>query len=458
MIRAFGLALLVLGAAAAITGEVEKSDEKVQNSSTKLGTASTARTIKLIAKLFVVPAMFGAGGADAVAFGVGGTSLKGFGRGVTEVTAVTVGLVQIQLDLEKGAAVDAGDLFQLAKGAVTDAVDQAVGQAQLALEKGGLKSWQGPGGIYETYTAEEIEGVLEGFDAKLTTLAKKSAETEVSMFGFHAKLKKLAQDHGMSRTDLSLAKVAAPAGLFVSHQGAKMQVFGVLKEGGEMMLREGVQKSGWNNPRLGGIMYEIQQMATFNADAVTKGSGLRAHTTASLGNGTNQVADVVVKRRNMVVAEAQMKSGITAAREIQKPQYAGVQHVVPIDQVAKSGANGRAALKHARVSAQPLDNPAILNLTSKVRQDLNPLASHSKASVLKNIKGFKLQSVGKNARLAGGVVFVAGAAWSLRENYVAVAQGEKTVGKAAIAVALDVSGVGLAIDAHNWAKKKLISQ
>jgi len=70
---------------------------------------------------------------------------KGVGRGVTEATAVTVGL-----NIAKGVGVG-GTSLNIAKGAVINAVDQV----QLALEEGGLKSLEGPGGIYETHTAEE---------------------------------------------------------------------------------------------------------------------------------------------------------------------------------------------------------------------------------------------------------------------------------------------------------------
>jgi len=70
MIRAFGLALLVLGASASRAtsiGEVEKSDEKVQINST-VRTASTTWTpisYKRAAKVFMAAALLGASGADA---------------------------------------------------------------------------------------------------------------------------------------------------------------------------------------------------------------------------------------------------------------------------------------------------------------------------------------------------------------------------------------------------------
>jgi hypothetical protein len=52
-------------------------------------------------------------------------------------------------------------------------------------------------------------------------------------------------------------------------------------------------------------------------------------------------------------------------------------------------------------------------------------------------------------------VFIAGAAWSITENVVEVYQGNKSVGKAFVAVAMDVSGASLVVDGYKYCKEKI---
>jgi len=87
-----------------------------------------------------------------------------------------------------------------------------------------------------------------------------------------------------------------------------------------------------------GNLFEIIERTKFNMDAASKGSNLRAVTTAELGD-PHAAADILIKNGNKTVREVQAKSSNKAANalhEMNNEKYHGMQKLFNSDKVNKA--------------------------------------------------------------------------------------------------------------------------
>lgn len=250
--------------------------------------------------------------------------------------------------------------------------------------------------------------------------------------------------------------ILTPAGAaffaFGKKAGVRGEVWTVLGEAGKRIIHEAtVQKKGWDVARKTGILFEFQQAATFNVNALEKGSDLRAFVTAN----NHPVNDLVVKniKNSKVVTGAQLKSGSSASNTIKramKKVVPALQHIVPKNIVVPGIQHTLTAVADKgskAISSKPIDQHSLNKMTAAANQGKNPLTA-----VTKRAAG-AMKTAGTVLKLAGKVCFVAGALWSVTSNVIDVYNGEKKVGRAIVCVALDVSGVQLALDLYALTKK-----
>lgn len=211
-----------------------------------------------------------------------------------------------------------------------------------------------------------------------------------------------------------------------------------------MIHQATVRKAGWSNARLGGIIFELQQTATFNKNAINKGvHSIAAMTTSSLGRGTDSISDILVnsKKTGTTLTNAQLKSGKTAsikAMQASRGTAVAEQFVIPSGLSKAKQSQLSTTIKYKNISSDPISQSGIQKLTESARNGENPLTSKSVLGRSKQISGQGLQNVGKALRIVGKVAFVAGAVWSITENVIDVYQGDKSIGRATLCVLLDV--------------------
>lgn len=232
-----------------------------------------------------------------------------------------------------------------------------------------------------------------------------------------------------------------------------------LREGADTIRRLGVQHGRLGDGSLGGRVAEEAHAATFSADAIMKGSPLRAERTASqVGRGLDPV-DIEITLGPVVVSKAQVKYRCTAARaakEVSAPQYDGQQLVVGRGQVAavRNGAR-RLALKNSvkrpeqaarnnaaaervsdrikvgEVESRPLSRTEELRLAREARKGTAELAQVAERSPLREVA-----RAGVRAAVAGGVISGAlTAGISGVGNYRKVAAGEMSAADAVVSTA-----------------------
>lgn len=286
-----------------------------------------------------------------------------------------------------------------------------------------------------------------------------SSDQNISIISWNADCKEKGQ---LLSDDISGSKAytLTLSGSAILNIGKQNEILGVLKQAGEEMIHQAtVRKAGWSNPRLGGIIFELQQTATFNKNAINKGvHSIEAITTSSLGRGTDSISDILVnsKKTGTTLTNAQLKSGKTAstkAKQATRGTVVAEQFVIPSGLSTAKQSQLSTTIKYPlkNISSDPISQSGIQKLTDSARNGENPLTSKSVLGRSKQISGKGLQNVGKALRIVGKVAFVAGALWSITENVVDVYQGNKSIGRATLCVLLDVSGVQMGIDLYNFA-------
>ena len=203
-----------------------------------------------------------------------------------------------------------------------------------------------------------------------------------------------------------------------------------LREGEKQINRIGKWQKGTR--QLGGHIFEIQQASTFNAEAALKGSSARASTTAALGR-PKAAADVLIHEDGVCKVSAQLKSGNTAARTIAKPQYDGMQRVVPKG-MTKAVPGTQDALALGNVKAKAISQKQIDALTGQAKVGKAHLAIRSLRAL----------------RLAGWVLWLGNATVSVVRNSVELFSGDKTLSEAAFSFVKDTTPLGLITDLWEW--------
>lgn len=206
----------------------------------------------------------------------------------------------------------------------------------------------------------------------------------------------------------------------------------------------------WTPARKIGLLFEIQQVGTFNLDGIKKGANIAASSTAELGKPTHNTVDAILhvkNNTNNVQSTAQMKTGKRAnLNKVVTKKYGNVQQkIIPLnngDPLYSKGATS--TLKHGDISAKPISQQKLKTVETKV-------SSGQKMFNTKNFQksrkmGQATRKFGKLLKVTGKVFFVAGTAWSICENVMDVYNGEKGWVKATVCVAKDVSGVSLIED------------
>jgi len=284
-----------------------------------------------------------------------------------------------------------------------------------------------------------------------------------------------------------------PTGAMTIRLGKNSQIVGTLKDGGMRMINEATSlKSGWSTPRMNGILFEIQQETTFNVDAIRKNVKVEAKTTSSLGRPNDKISDIKVfdKKNKEVIRDFQCKTGKTAGTatgtHLRKNASAISENLVyttPTETVNKAKesvarAANKAKLKRAprvtesiqvqvgrkTVSANSVNNASLSNINKNARQQQNPLVAdksiprRTKFAVTKTPGEARTwKNIGKALKASGKFLIVAGTVWAVTDNIIDVYRGNKSVSKATICVALDVTGIQLALDGYEFVKEKVKS-
>lgn len=209
----------------------------------------------------------------------------------------------------------------------------------------------------------------------------------------------------------------------------------------------------------------------------------------SLGQKIEVGAENLNARRRIIVAvgERNAAGGAASAKGAAKGTEAFVYKVLVEEKLATSainnqrvydipgaGGNGKcAADKAVPRSAAGVTAGEVCEKTTKVSDSFTKAPPSKKGAGVLNsaVNGMKnfaderilqnpkvIQSLkygGKVMKVGGRVFFWAGAFWSVSENTVDVVKGNKTVGKAALCVLKDISGVSLVEDAVKWGAAKL---
>ena len=214
-----------------------------------------------------------------------------------------------------------------------------------------------------------------------------------------------------------------------------------MRDGMELFLDKAGQ---WKNLGVGqkkGHLFECIEAAKFNTAAARKGSGVRAHVTATEAGRAHDPVDVEIRGgRGKVFERHQLKASNNprgTARSLSDPKYAGMRKHAPRDQVdvvrhVTRDEDVTGELRHQGVSSGGTD-----------LRELRSAAENPKGYAFRQ----ELRQVGREALAAGGNAAAAGAvlggAISAIENLRACSKGEIDGRRAARNVVSDTARSGV---------------